>query len=368
MKKIAIIGASYLQLPLVLKAKEMGIETHCFAWADLAVCKDYCDYFHEVSALDKEKILSICQEIEIDGILTIATDIITPTVTYVAQHMGLISNSNETTENATNKWKMRDCFAKNNCPIPSYQSITSADEEVSNFQMPVIVKPVDSSGSRGVSKIAHPKDLPAAIQYAIDSSLSQRAIIEEYIDGHEVSVESISFEGKHYVITITDKTTTGDPHFVELAHHQPSSLPQEIQNKIYDVTIQALNALGVEYGASHTELKINSKGEVYIIEVGARMGGDFIGSHLVELSTGYDYIKAVINVSLGKFEVPEKTIQKYSGVYFLCKETESLLPFFESNAQKIVQKELINSTLKNIKNSNDRSGYLIYQDEKKMII
>lgn len=368
MKKIAIIGASYLQLPLVQKAKAMGIETHCFAWADRAVCKDYVDYFYDVSALDKEKILEICQAIQIDGILTIATDIITPTVTYVAQHMGLISNSYETTENATNKWKMRECFAQFKCPIPKYKIADHISSDFSDFTFPVIVKPVDMSGSRGVSKIEHNRDLGPAINYAIDSSLSKKAIIEEYIDGDEVSVETISYDGKHYILAITDKVTTGSPYFVELAHHQPSQLSIEIQSKIQQVTIQALDALGIVNGAGHTELKINSKGDIYIIEVGARMGGDFIGSHLVQLSTGYDYLKGVIEVALGKFSQPQKNLTKYSGVYFLCKETEQLMDYFKIDNPIIIHKEIQDYQLKHIKNSNDRSGYLIYQDDKKLEI
>lgn len=368
MKKVAIIGASYLQLPLVLKAKEIGIETHCFAWADRAVCKDYADYFYPVSVLEKEAILEKCFEIKIDGILTIATDIVMPTVTYVAQNMGLISNSEETTVNATNKWRMREQFAKHGCPIPKYKIAISPTDSFSEFTFPVIVKPVDMSGSRGVSKIEQAEDLPQAIQYAIENSLGKSAIVEEFIDGDEVSVESVSWKGEHFPIVITDKVTTGDPYFVELAHHQPSILPNNIQEKILNVTVDALKALNVEYGASHTELKINSKGEVYIIEVGARMGGDFIGSHLVELSTGYDFVKATLEIALGSFEKPAKKIRKFSGVYFLCKETERILPYFDSDESYIKEKELQNTVLKNIQNSNDRSGYLIYQDSQKLVL
>lgn len=366
MKKVAIIGASYLQLPLVLKAKELGIETHCFAWQEMAVCKDYADFFYPISVMEKEAILSKCQSIGIDGILTIATDIAMPTITYVAQNMGLISNNFETTVNSTDKWRMREQFAKNNCPIPKYKIAVSNKDDFSDFNFPIIVKPVDMSGSRGVSKIERTEDVSAAIQYAIENSISKRAIVEEFIDGEEVSVESVSWQGNHFPIVITDKITTGAPYFVELAHHQPSALDQKTQEKINKVTIEALKALNVEYGASHTELKINSKGDLYIIEVGARMGGDFIGSHLVELSTGYDFLKATLEIALGEFEVPIKKHKKYSGVYFLCKESERLLPYFGSNETFIVQKELQNTELKNIQNSNDRSGYLIYQDEKRL--
>ncbi len=368
MKKIAIIGASYLQLPLVLKAKELDMETHVFAWADRAICKNYADFFYPISVLEKEAIYHECKRIGVDGITTIATDIVMPTIAYVAQRLELISNSEEATTNSTNKWKMREQFAKHNCPIPKFRIAQSENRTYSDFNFPVIVKPTDMSGSRGVSKVEDIKDLSEAIRYAMKQSINKSAIVEEFIDGNEVSVETISWEGRHYILAITDKITTGAPHFVELAHHQPSSLPKQIQDKIYEITIQALDALNIQYGAGHTELKINSNGDVYIIEVGARMGGDFIGSDLVPLSTGYDFLKGVLEVATGKFRPPVKTLDKYSGIYFLSKENERLLPLFNSNKPYIIKKALQNTELKNIKSSNDRSGYLIYQSDNKIDI
>lgn len=366
MKKLAIIGASYLQLPLVEKAKEMGIETHCFAWPEAAVCKEIADYFYPISILEKEEILKKCLEINIDGITTIATDMAVPTICYVAEKMNLISNSYISSLASTNKWDMRTAFKKANCSIPKFIEAEDNNINIQGFKFPLIVKPVDRSGSRGVTKVMFANELPDAINYAINESFCKKAIVEEYIEGDEVSVESISWEGKHTILTITDKITTGAPHFVELAHHQPSSLSKEIQDKIRTETIKCLNALGVNFGAGHSEFKITSNGEVYIIEVGARMGGDFIGSHLVELSTGYDFLEGVINIALGKNEAPILKNNNFSGVYFLCKETEQILPYFSRENDFDIQKEIQNTSLKNITNSNDRSGYLIYQANKRI--
>jgi biotin carboxylase len=366
MKRLAIIGASYLQLPLVKKAKEMGIETHCFAWEDGAVCKNIADYFYPISILDQEKILEICKKLNIDGITTIATDMAVPTISYVASELKLVSNCNKTALIATNKGLMREEFKINNCNSPKFVVYENNNNNDLDFNFPVIVKPVDRSGSRAVSKIESHSDLQKAIKTAIDESFSKQAIVEEFIEGQEVSVESISWKGKHYILAITDKSTTGTPNFVELAHHQPSNLSFEIQNKIKQQTILALNALEIHNGASHSEFKINNKGEVFVIEVGARMGGDFIGSHLVELSTGYDFLKAVINVSLNQFEEPIIKENLYSGVYFLCEQTKNLLPYFQKKYDFEIEKEVQNHELKKITNSNDRSGYLIYQSLKKI--
>lgn len=357
-------------MPLVEKAKEMGVESICFAWEEGAVCKDVCDRFYPVSTVDKDAILKICQEIKIDGITTIASDVAVLTVNYVAEKMGLVGNPDKYSETATNKYLMRQCFMDNNVPSPKFcLTEGSIPATVSSFHYPVIVKPTDRSGSRGVEKVDAPVDLQAAIERACNESFQKKAVIEEFVEGREISVESISYKGKHYILQITDKVTTEAPFFVELEHHQPSTLPDEVQQRAKDIVLNALDALHIVYGASHAELKITKEGDIRVIEIGARMGGDFIGSDLVKLSTGYDFLKGVINVAFGDFEEPILLEHKCSGVYFLCKETESILPIIQNSAQypEIIKAEVTDQTLRNIECSADRSGYLIYQGDNKIL-
>ena len=369
MKKLAIIGASYLQLPLVLKAKEMGVETHCFAWEDGAICKSVADFFYPISILDKDQILEVCQRVHIDGITTIASDAAVPTVCFVAEEMGLIGNRFEDALVATDKYLMRKRFAEFSVSSPRFV-IADKNYSVNNFRFPLIVKPTDRSGSRGVMKIEKPDDLQVAVERSQKESFTHAAIIEEYISGQEVSVESISWQGKHYILAITDKVTTDEPYFVELEHHQPSLLSPEIQQKIKSETLKALTALNIKYGASHAEFKITSDDEVIAIEVGARMGGDFIGSHLVRLSTGYDFVKGVIDISLNHFEVPVLNDKNCAGVYFLCKETEHILPFIQNPDKhiEIVDAQMTDLELHYIQCSADRSGFFIYQSEKRFTL
>ena len=369
MKKIAIIGASYLQLPLVKKAREMNIETHCFAWEDGAVCKDVCDYFYPISILDQEKILEICQLVKIDGITSIASDSAVPTICFVAEKLGLISNSYNDALSATNKYEMRQRFIRNNVSCPQFV-VAEGNYSVEGFRFPLIVKPTDRSGSRGVMKIESLSELQVAVKRAQNESFTKEAIIEEYISGVEVSVETISWQGEHYLLAITDKVTSGEPYFVELEHHQPSLLSEEIQNKIRIETCKALEALNVQYGASHSEFRITEDGTVYIIEVGARMGGDFIGSDLVSLSTGYDFLKAVIEIALGEFNGLTLNNNSYAGVYFLCKETEKIKNYIVNSElyPDIIKAAITSEALKNVQCSADRSGYLIYKSDKRMII
>lgn len=369
MKKIAIIGASYLQLPLVRKAKEMGVYTICFAWADGAVCADVADKFYPISIVEKDDIFAICINEQIDGICTIASDVAAPTVAYIAEKMGLVGNSYESACKANNKYEMRKIFSEAGVPCPKFNLLHTLGEAAGiNFGFPLIVKPVDRSGSLGVAKVNSKSELDVAVLKALDCSFCKQAIVEEYVEGREISVEFISYNGKHYPLQITDKVTTGSPHFVELEHHQPADLPQEMYERIYSLTDKALTALGITNGASHSEYRITDDGRVVVMEIGGRMGGDFIGSDLVKLSTGYDFLQGVIDVALGSFTEPKFSCRKCAGVYFLCKETERLLPFMQKKDSEkgIVSSEITSTNLQEVTCSADRCGYLIYESSERL--
>ena len=366
-RKLAIIGAGIIQNPLILKAKEMGIETHGFSWAkDVWSIQDsFSDYHYPVSIVRKEDILDICKEIQIDGVTSIANDGCVPIVSFIAQEMGLIGNNYEDSLVATNKYLMCQAFVKNGVNCPRF-TIVDENMDLSDFEYPLIVKPTDRSGSIGVIKVETEKDLAKAIFRAQELSFTKQAIIEEYITGVEVSVETISWNGVHYNLIISDKVTTGAPYFVEIAHHEPSDLNPEIQEKVKAEARKALTALNVNYGASHTEIKITETGEIYLIEVNVRLGGDFI-HELVRLSTGFDFLKGVIDVALNQFEKPVVTAHKYSGIYFLSKETEWVKQIIDNreNDLDIVTADIYDNELRYIQSSNDRSGYFIYKSDRK---
>ena len=349
----------------------MGLRVICFAWREGAVCADIADQFFPISIVEKDDILRICQEEKIDGICTIASDVAAPTVAYVAEKMGLPGNPYEVSLRANNKFLMREAFSKAGIRCPKYELVTDATSvQPLNRSYPVIVKPCDRSGSLGVLKVKAPAELAAGVEQALACSFKHSAIIEEYVEGREISVEFISHKGLHFPLTITDKVTTGAPHFVELEHHQPAALSQAMFDEIYDTTRRALDALGITEGASHTEYRITENGEVFIIGLGARMGGDFIGSDLVRLSTGYDFVQGVIQVALGEFVEPELKAVHHSGVYFLCKETERLAGIIDSPVKEafVFKKERTDPELRNVTCSADRSGYLIYQSDRKIVL
>lgn len=308
MKKIVIIGANNFQMPLIIKAKELGYETHVFAWAEGAVGAAFADYFYPISIVEKDEILAKCQEIKPDAVISVASDLATLTVNYLADKLGLVGNSLECTRLSTNKYEMRKAFLANGVSVPKFAEVAGASEEeiakIKDFSMPIIVKPTDRSGSRSINKIenweeAESGKLKEAIEAAVEVSFEKKAIIEEYIDGEEFSAESISYRGKHTLLAVTRKRTTGAPHFIETGHIQPAGINNNMLEKVQKEVFAGLNSLQITNGASHAEFKITPDGKVKIIEIGARMGGDCIGSDLVKISTGYDFLKMVIDVALG---------------------------------------------------------------------
>ena len=306
MKKIVIIGANDFQNPLILKAKALGYETHVFAWKDGAVGEETADYFYPISITEKEQILEACRKIHPDAVVSIGSDLAVLTVVYLQRHLGMKGNSEHSARISTNKYEMRKALEKAGIKVPGFKKITEANQAAEmtdakkNLSLPVIVKPTDRSGSRGIMKLMDWTGLEEAVRAAQGDSFEHAAIVEEYLEGEEFSCESISWEGSHHCLAVTKKYTTGYPHFIETGHMEPAELSPNTYEKIYDSVKKALDALEIKFGASHAEFKLDDRGEIHIIEVGARMGGDCIGSHLVELSTGYDYLKMVLDVALGR--------------------------------------------------------------------
>ncbi len=323
MKKLAIIGASYLQEPLIQAAKRRNIETHVFAWEAGDVGEKSADHFYPISITEKDLILEQCKKIGIDGICSISSDLAAVTVNHVAHKMGLTGNSPECTLATTNKHVMRRCFEENGDPSPKSIMVSSyEDAKNAAFDLPVIVKPLDRSGSRGITKVTDPLGLKDAVEDALAVGFIKSALIEEYVSGKEYSVEYISWQGKHEFLALTEKFTTGAPTFIETGHFEPAPVDEITLRSIQNVVSHALSSLKVEYGASHTEVKVSDDGDIKIIETGARMGGDNIGSSLVKLSTGYDFLNAVIDVALGIKPAYEKNGGSFAGIRFVFGEND----------------------------------------------
>lgn len=365
MKKLVIIGANDFQNQLILKAKSLGYETHVFAWKDGSIGEKTADYFYPISIVEKELILEECKKIKPDGICSIASDLAIIAVNYVGEKLGLPCNGINTVLQCTNKYEMRKKMQANGVKTPKFIKVNGADKfDLTGFKFPLIVKPTDRSGSRGITKVNDISLINDAIEHSTKDSFEKNAIIEEYIEGEEYSCECISVNGKHHFLAFTKKFTTGSPNFIETGHLEPAPLDKKTKAKIIDEVFKALDALEIKNSASHTEFKLDKHGNIGIIEVGARMGGDCIGSDLVYLSTGYDYIKMVIDVATGQdIQINKTSYSRKVGIKFIFNENDlkEFDNYKKENEDKLYRASNFNlNNMGNVVDSSSRIGYYIY--------
>lgn len=362
--KLAIIGASSGQLPICIKAKEMGLETHCFAWPEGAICRDIVDFFHPISIVNKDAIIEKCRKLCINGVVSNASELTAEVVSYISEKLGLNGTPYKVMNQLHDKYKVRLLSESiEELSTPRYYLYEGEDKNI----YPSVVKPCDGSSKAGVSYVNNEEEFMQAIKYAREST-KKDIIVEEFIQGKELSVESISYKGHHYVIQITDKDSSAQPHFVELGHHQPAAISAAMKHKIERIIPRILDVIGYTNGASHIELKYEGN-YVYLIEVNLRGGGDEISNKLVYMSSGVDYLKCMIEVALGTFRTPIKDSEPYfSGIYYLCKQTEKYLSFFENAIEKewFVEGKIFNRDLKESHSNYERDGYLIYKSNHKI--
>jgi biotin carboxylase len=370
-KKILILGASALQLPAIMKSKEMNLFVLVLDQNPNAIGVKYADAFEPISTVDTNKILEAAKRYEVDAIITIASDRPMLSIAYVCKELNLHSISVDTALKATNKYLMRNVLKNNHIPIPYYTQANTFNEYEealkSLHKKKLIIKPVDNSGSRGVLYLQTSTDdiNEEDFIYTKNYSKSGTILIEEYLEGPEVSVETITYNGVTEIIAITDKLTTGKPYFVELGHCQPSILSNKIKNQIKKIAIKTVEAIGLVFGPSHIEMIVTHEGPK-IVEIGARMGGDNITSSLVPLSTGVDMMKNTIEISLGIRPTTFKRSNQGAAIrYFNFKV--GIIESIEYDFNDAVKSFIIefslnlkpNDKIPIIKNSNDRYGYVI---------
>lgn len=308
--RLLIIGASILQLPAILKAKELG---YCVAIVDFnpkSVGIPYADEFYEVSTIDTEAVAKVAKDFKAEGVMTLATDMPMRSVARAAEVCGLPGISMDTAIKATDKGKMIKAFEANGVDHPWYYIALNKNEFDAikdKITYPCIMKPTDNAGSRGVVLVNSLEELERKYQFSVSESRNGGIIIEEYMVGAEVSVEIMVINNIPNVLQVTDKITTGAPHFVEMGHTQPSRLNKDDISKIKNLAERAVKAVGINNGPAHVEIMLTKDGPK-MVELGARMGGDCITTHLVPLSTGVDMIRSTIELACGK---PTDIIPKY---------------------------------------------------------
>lgn len=372
MKRLLILGASILQLPAIKKAKQKGYYTIVADMNPNAIGVQYADEFHCVSTIDIEGVTNLAEEIKPDGIMTLATDMPMRAIAAATTRLGLPGITIDTAIKSTDKGEMIKAFEEHNVEHPWYYIVESPegfDSIVDCVNYPCVIKPTDNAGNRGVSYAANRQELAEAYKYSYDNSRSGHVIIEEYMEGEEVSVEVIVYKGQVNILAITDKLTLGKPYFVEVGHAEQSQKSKEVRDAIADLATRAVKAVGIDNSPAHVEIMVTKDGPK-MVELGSRMGGGCITTHLVPLSTGIDMIECVMDMTLGIEPDLTPKFSKGSALRHIV-GVEGIIEAIDgiNEAQNIpgvievtMLKE-VGSECHYFKNGSDRVGYVIAQGE-----
>ena len=372
MKKLMVLAAGLLQIPVIRKAREKGfyviaVDDDCnapgMALADKAIVPG--------GLVNEEKMLSIAREEQVSGVIHPCSEVAMHVIGRINDELHLHGISRETAVRATNKHLMREAFEAYGAPSPRSFCTDNAEEGYKLFLSiggKAILKPSRNSGSRGIAEI------DPGLSYEAFASLFERSkgesrdasvMIEQFVEGPEFSVEIIVWNGRVNVLQVTDKKTTEAPYFVELGHSQPSLFPGDVVSAVRDAAVRGVEALQLNDCAAHAEIKYQD-GKPYIMEIGARLGGDFISTELTHLSTGIDMVGAAVDVAMG-IEPDLRPVEKPLGAairYFTpvpgvvrAIEGEELLQRPDVYDAEIYVKP--GDVVREVKSSLDRSGHVI---------
>lgn len=314
-KSILVFGVGELQQSIISRAKQrnlfvVGIDP----WED-AYCKEDCDAFEVVGGQDFYGTIAVAKKYNVSAIVTAATDKPLVMMARVAKELRLPFFTQETAEWSTDKFQMKQRFIEGGVPCARGRLIHNA-EEAQGLDFPIICKPRDNSGSRGVKLCRDISELDSCIKEAFEVSKLDTVLVEEFIEGREFSVESLHYDGKSEVVQFTEKKTTEFPYNVELGHKQPANLTDDQHNQIRDIIVKMAHCMHFKNCPSHTELKVNDRG-IFVIETSPRLGGDYITSTLTPLSTGINLEDQLLHIALGeKVDITTGRIDKASAVCF----------------------------------------------------
>lgn len=385
-KKLLVLAAGILQITVIKKAKAMGYyviaadgdpNARGFQYADKAIC---------ANITDEEVMLKIAREEGVDGVIHPCSEVSMNVMGRINDELGLAGITREQAIRATNKHLMREAFEKGNAPSPKSILTESAEDAwkhlQNDFTTDGILKPSRNSGSRGIAKVT--RDMPKekfekAYYIALEESRDKSVLIEQFIEGPEFSIEIIVWNGKMNVLTVTDKKTTEAPHFVELGHNQPSCRTAEEVETLKAAAVAGVKALGVNNCACHAEAKLSqqvnkSTGQketvAYLMEIGARLGGDFISTELTHLSTGIDMVAAAVDVALGvEPDLSVKEQPKGACIRYFCPKPGKLVSISNLEAlddPRVYKKKIyvqVGDMIPEVTSSLCRSGHVIVTEE-----
>ena len=318
-KKILFLGGSLFQIPPIKYAKEQGHYVISCDYLPDNPGHKFADEFHNVSTTDKDAILKLAKELKVDGIVAYASDPAAPTQAYVANKLGLPSNPYESVEILARKDLFREFLKKHNFLVPksnSFYRLEDAKNWIDELTFPIIAKPVDSSGSKGVTKVEKKEDIQNAFEYALTFSREKKIVLEEFFvrDGYQVAGDGFVVNGKLAF------RCWANEHFdklcnplVPIGESFPSIMNNYTLEQAHSETQRLLDLLGIKMGALNFDFHYNKNGDFSFLELGPRNGGNLI-PEVIKYATGVDLIKYTVDSALG-FDCSDLEMKNTKGCY-----------------------------------------------------
>ena len=313
--RILILGGGVMQLPAVRLAKGRGWNVIVAAAGIGPEIEELADSCERVDLRDREAVTrfagTLKQKGGLDGVFTAGTDFST-TVAWVAERLGLPGIPYEAAEAATDKARMRAAFQAHDVPSPRFFTVkdmvragaTGAGNQSppvtlpEGFSFPLVVKPVDNMGARGVRRVDEPDQLREAVETALSQSASGQAIVEQYLEGPELSLDALIHDGEITVCGVADRHICFPPYFVEMGHTMPSDLPAEVLEEAQEVFRRVIRALGITRGAAKGDIKITAQGAV-VGEIAARLSGGYMSGWTYPFASGVQVTAGALNIAVG---------------------------------------------------------------------
>lgn len=307
-KTLMILGASECQVPIITQAQEMGFEVVVISMPGKYPGFGIADRFYEVDVRDRQKILRIAQAEKISGILTDQTDIPVTTVAYVAEQLGLPGIGYDCALRFTNKYLMRQCCEQVGVPGPKHRQASSVEEAcalVPDLQFPLVLKPVDSQGSRGIVKVHNVEELRETFDGAIVHSAEKKVILEEFFQGREVVIEGFMGSEGFTNLVIGDRVYFNLPDlFIPGQTIFPSRVIPELQQELLAINTKLITGFAPKFGITHSEFLVNEQsGEIRLVETAIRGGGVFISSDLIPLASSVNANELLIKYAIGEKDI-----------------------------------------------------------------